>query len=311
MNIIEIEHLHKRFGDVHAVNDLSFTVPQGALFAFLGINGAGKSTTISIICSQLQKDSGTVRVGGKDLDEDPVGIKGRLGVVFQSSVLDGALTVEDNLRSRGALYGLHGKALKERIEWVSGLLDLVSLRGRTVSKLSGGQRRRVDVARALLHRPELLILDEPTTGLDPQTRAMLWQVISDLRKEREMTVFLTTHYMEETADADDVLILDSGRAVAHGSPLELKNQYTGDFITLYGVSEEEASSLGHPIQPIPGGYRVRVPDTAAATALILEKPALFRDYEITKGGMDDVFLSATGKHLSVDGEEKGSEVSRA
>lgn len=296
--IIEIEHLNKTFGDVKAVRDLSFRVKEGELFAFLGVNGAGKSTTISIMCGQQSKDSGKVVINGADLDESVDSIKRELGVVFQNSVLDRALSVKENLESRAALYGITRDAFDKRLAELAELLDFAGLMKRTVGKLSGGQRRRIDIARALLHSPKILILDEPTTGLDPQTRKLLWSAISRLRKEQNMTVFLTTHYMEEAADADYVVILDSGRIVAEGTPLELKNKYTGDFITLYGVTEDEARALGAAPEKIPGAYRIEVADTAHATELILQHPEIFRDYEITKGKMDDIFLAATGKVLT-------------
>ena len=298
MNIIAIEHLSKRFGEVQAVQDLSFCVKQGELFAFLGINGAGKSTTINIMCGQLAKDSGTVRIGGADLDRDPDSIKRNLGVVFQNSVLDKDLSVQDNLQSRAALYGIRGKEFKKRLLELAELLEFEDLLKRTVGKLSGGQRRRIDIARALLHKPKILILDEPTTGLDPQTRSTLWRVIGALRKNEGMTVFLTTHYMEEAADADYVVILDSGRIAAEGTPLALKNTYTGDFITLYGVKEKQIKQLGASYETIRDAYRVSVPNTTAATELILKYPEVFQDYEITKGKMDDVFLAVTGKKLT-------------
>lgn len=302
-NLIEISHLSKRFGQVQAVDDLSFRVKEGELFAFLGVNGAGKSTTIHIMCGQLPKDAGAVKIGGVDLDEDTDSIKRSLGVVFQNSVLDKDLSVRDNLQSRAALYGIRGRAFRERLEELAGLLEFQDLLGRTVGKLSGGQRRRIDIARALLHRPKLLILDEPTTGLDPQTRSVLWRVVGDLRKNEGMTVFLTTHYMEEAADADYVVILDSGKIAAEGTPLALKNTYTGDFITLYGVQEEQAKGLGAPYEAIRDAFRVSVPNTAAATELIRRQPELFRDFEITKGKMDDVFLAVTGKNLTGGGEK--------
>ena len=231
-DILEVRHLVKRFGDVTAVDDLSFRVREGELFAFLGVNGAGKSTTIHILCGQLARDGGSVRVCGADPDEAPEQLRRSLGVVFQSSVLDQALSVRDNLRSRAALYGIHGAEFTARLAELAEILELQPLLGRTVGKLSGGQRRRIDIARALLHRPEILILDEPTTGLDPQTRRLLWDVVQTLRRQENMTVFLTTHYMEEAADADYVVILDSGRIAAEGTPLALKNKYAGDFITL-------------------------------------------------------------------------------
>lgn len=302
-NLIEISHLVKSFGDVKAVQDLSFRVKSGELFAFLGINGAGKSTTINIMCGQLPKDGGKVLIDGIDIDRDPNGIKRSLGVVFQNSVLDKDLSVQDNLQSRAALYGIKGKEFKQRLLELAELLEFKDLLKRTVGKLSGGQRRRIDIARALLHNPKILILDEPTTGLDPQTRSMLWRVIEGLRKNEGMTVFLTTHYMEEAADADYVVILDGGKIAAEGTPLELKNTYTGDFIILYGVAETSVKKLGLPYDVIRDACRVSVPDTAAATELIIKYPEIFKDYEITKGKMDDVFLSVTGKEL-IGGAEK-------
>ena len=297
-NIIDISHLSKSFGDVKAVQDISFRVKEGELFAFLGVNGAGKSTTISIICGQLKKDAGIVVIDGHTLEQHPDQIKKDLGVVFQDCVLDKSLSVRDNLESRAALYGIAGKAFKERLNELAELLEFQDLLKRTVGKLSGGQRRRIDIARALLNRPRILILDEPTTGLDPQTRKHLWNVISKLRKEENMTVFLTTHYMEEAADADYVVILDSGKISAEGTPLHLKNTYTGDFVTIYGIEEAQAKSLGKPYESIRDAYRISVANTAEATELIIGHPEIFVDYEITKGKMDDVFLAVTGKKLT-------------
>ena len=295
--IIEIENLNKSFGKIHAVNDLSFSVRRGELFAFLGVNGAGKSTTISIICAQLAKDSGKVIVCGEDVDRDPSRVASRLGVVFQNSLLDQALSVRDNLESRAALYGITGKRFSARLAELSKLLDLDGLLKRTVGKLSGGQRRRIDIARALLHRPEVLILDEPTTGLDPQTRRMIWNVTETLRRDEGLTVFLTTHYMEEAADADYVIILDDGIISASGTPLALKNKYANDYITLYGTDTASAKALGYPAEAVGDACRITVPNTAEATRLIVGHPELFTDYEVTKGKMDDVFLAVTGKKL--------------
>jgi multidrug/hemolysin transport system ATP-binding protein len=300
-SIIEIKNLCKSFGTVRAVDDLSFHVKTGELFAFLGVNGAGKSTTINIMCGSLQKDSGSVIIDGSDIDSARK--SAALGIVFQNSVLDGALTVKENLKSRAALYGISGKDFSARFAELRSMLDFADFENRTVSKLSGGQRRRIDIARALFHRPGILILDEPTTGLDPQTRRLLWQVIDEIRRKENMTVFLTTHYMEEAADADYVVILDGGKIAAEGSPLELKNTYTGDFITLYGASEAEAAALGSEYEKIHGGYRISVGNTHKVTELITEHPEIFRDYEIVKGKMDDVFLAVTGKKLS-GGDER-------
>ncbi len=302
-NIIEINGLYKSFKDVKAVQDVSFCVKKGELFAFLGVNGAGKSTTISILCGQLEKDSGSVKINGVDLDDNTDDIKRDLGVVFQNSVLDKALSVKDNLESRASLYGIYGKDFENRLTELAKTLDFEDIIHRTVGKLSGGQRRRIDIARSLLHKPKILILDEPTTGLDPQTRKLLWSVVEDLRKKENMTVFLTTHYMEEATEADFVVILDAGKVVAEGTPLQLKNAYTGDFITIYNVDEASVKSLGLPYESVSNGYKISVENTAKATKLIVENPALFCDYEIVKGKMDDVFLAVTGKKL-VGGDEQ-------
>ncbi len=296
-NIIEIENLSKSFKDVKAVSDLSFSVKKGELFAFLGVNGAGKSTTISIICNQLKKDSGKIVIDGVDIDKNSESINSKLGVVFQASVLDGFLTVYDNLKNRAALYGIYGKEFEKRLDELSDILNFKDLLKRSVKKLSGGQRRKIDIARALFHHPKILILDEPTTGLDPQTRKNIWNVINKLRKEEQITVLLTTHYMEEAADADYVVIIDSGKKVASGTPLELKNKYTGDFITLYNVKEEDVIKLGFPYEVIRDAYRIAIPDTKTASDLIIEHQDIFNDFEITKGKMDDVFLQVTGKKL--------------
>lgn len=294
-NIIEIKNLDKSFQDVHAVDDLSLVVKEGELFAFLGVNGAGKSTTISIMCGTLSKDGGEVIIDGMNVDNDMKNITKEIGVVYQTSALDAKLSVKDNLTSRASLYGITGKAAKERIAALSEMLDFKELLPRTFEKLSGGQKRRVDVARALIHDPKILILDEPTTGLDPEARKLLWNVVTNLRKSRNMTVFLTTHYMEEAADADYVVILDKGKIAAVGTTLSLKNEYTGDFVTIYNAEEENVKALGLPYEKIRDAFRVSVKDTAEARDFIIKNPALFTDFEITKGKMDDVFLSVTGK----------------
>ena len=295
--IISIKNLNETFKEVKAVNNLSFKVKKGEFFAFLGINGAGKSTTISIMCGELTRDSGEVYIDGKNIDEQMESIKVKMGVVYQKNVLDDPLTVKDNLKFRAALYGIHGKEFEEKYEKLASLLDFADLSSRTYGKLSGGQKRRVDIARALIHDPEILILDEPTTGLDPQTRKTVWKVVNDLRKEKGLTVFLTTHYMEEVTDADYIVILNKGEVVAEGSPLELKNKYTGDFISIYNVSKEDIVLLGLPFNEIPNGYRIEVANTYEATKLIINNPNLFKDYEVIKGKMDDVFLNATGIKL--------------
>ena len=296
-NIIEISNLSKSYEKLKAVDDLSFAVKKGQLFAFLGENGAGKSTTISIMCGTLKKDQGKIVINGLSLDTDLEKISAQIGVVFQNSVLDGVLSVKDNLYLRASLYGIVGVQAKERVKYLAKVLDFEDLLNKTVNKLSGGQRRRIDVARALIHNPKILILDEPTTGLDPHTRRTLWSVIENLRKKEKITVFLTTHYMEETADADYVVILEKGKISAEGTPLELKNKYTGDFVTVYHASESKIKKLGLKYEVLPDAIRISVPNTNSAKELIIKHPELFEDFEITKGKMDDVFLSVTGKKL--------------
>lgn len=298
---IRVENLIKTFKDVRAVDGISFEAKEGELFAFLGENGAGKSTSISVICGLLKKDGGKVTVDGRDIDEDDT-IKSEIGVVFQSSVLDKALSARENLTYRAALYGIVGEACKNRIKELNELLDFGEFIDRPLAKLSGGQKRKIDIARALLNRPKILILDEPTTGLDPQTRKTVWSVVEKLQREEKMTVFLTTHYMEEAAKADYVVILDHGKVAAEGTPRQLKNAYTGDFIVVYGAKRKAFEAAfgdtnADKIREIPDGLKIAVKDTAEAAKMIAAHPELFQDFEVQKGNMDDVFLAVTGKTL--------------
>lgn len=297
MSIIEIKNLKKSFGQIKAVDDISFNVEEGSLFAFLGINGAGKSTTINIICGDYEKDAGTVIVDGINIDNQHNLIKPKLGVVYQDSVLDKQLSVKDNLEYKASLYGIVGKEFKNRLQEINKLLDIENLLNRPLGKLSGGQRRRVDIARAILHSPKILILDEPTTGLDPQTRSKVWDALNLLRKKDNVTIFLTTHYMEEAADADNVVILDSGKIVAQGTPFQLKKKYANDYIRLYNIKEKDVKTLSVNYEKLIDCFKIAVKTTQEATQLILDNPKLFKDYEITKGKLDDVFLAVTGKKL--------------
>ena len=298
-DVIVIDNLSKSYKQLKAVDDLSFRIKRGELFAFLGINGAGKSTTINIICGQLKKDQGKVYIADMDIDKNLQLIKQKIVVVFQNSLLDPQLSVKDNLQVKASLYSMKKDEIKKRVEYLAELLDFKSYINRPIGKLSGGQKRRIDIARALLHQPEILILDEPTTGLDPQTRKMMWNVINKLRKEKDMTVLLTTHYMEEASEADYVVIIDSGKKVAEGTPLELKNKYVGDYMLIYNTDEDKIKRLNLPYEKIPLGYRIEVKDTKEATELIKNNSDLFIDYELIKGKMDDVFLRVTGKSLEV------------
>ncbi len=220
--IIKVENLFKSYDSVKAVNGISFTVREGSLFSFLGTNGAGKSTTINILTTLIQKTSGNVTVGGFDIEHNPEKIRGLIGVVFQDSVLDPLLTVRENLSVRGSLYGFNGAKLKNSVNTAAKITGVEEFISRPYGKLSGGQRRRADIARALIHLPKLLFLDEPTTGLDPKTRRDIWQLIRDLQRTNGMTVFLTTHYMEEAADSEEIVIIHKGVIKAKGTPLELK-----------------------------------------------------------------------------------------
>lgn len=302
-NIIEIKNLFKSYGDLLAVNNLSFNVKEGDFFAFLGVNGAGKSTTISILTGVLNKNSGEVLIDGKDISKHKNEILSEIGVVFQNTTLDLKLSVKDNLYSRAALYGYSNKQIKERVNEVAELLKFKDLLNKTYGHLSGGQKRRIDVARGLLNKPKLLILDEPTTGLDPMTRKLLWSVITSLRKNGKMTILLTTHYMEEAAEADNIVIISKGSIAAEGTPLELKNKYTGDFIYLYNSSEKDVKKLGKPYKKISDYFKIEVKNTDEAKKLIISYPDIFVDFEISKGKMDDVFLAVTGEELK-EGDNK-------
>lgn len=296
-DIIEIKNLYKSYNKKLAVKDLSIKVKESELYAFLGVNGAGKSTTINIMCNELKKDSGQVIIDGHDIEKEADLIKKEIGVVFQSSSLDKKLSVYDNLKSRAALYDIKGKEFTDRLNEISELLDFKDYLKKPLEKLSGGQKRRIDIARALFHHPKILILDEPTTGLDPMTRKLIWEVIDSLRKKEKLTVFLTTHYMEEASEADYVTIIDEGIIIAEGTPLDLKNKYVGDYVLLYNVNEEEVKKLNLEYTPIRDGFKVQVENIEKAKKLIIDNPSIFTDFEVIKGKMDDVFLSVTGKRL--------------
>lgn len=305
---LKIENLTKFYGDVKAVDNISFEVERGSLFAFLGINGAGKSTTINIICSILRKDGGKIYVNGYDLDVDSYEIKRGTGIVFQSSVLDGELTVRQNLEIRTSFYALSREEKKKNVADIIELLELQPILNQSVRTLSGGQLRRVDIARAMVHRPKLLILDEPTTGLDPKNRLSVWALIDKIRRETGMTVFLTTHYLEEAEKATDVVIMDKGRIIAHGTPNELKNRYSSD--SLYSYSPRDKAFEGALLQRNAvfsynaerGAYKISIRDTEEAKQLIAAYGGYLKDIEIVKGNMDDVFLNVTGKDIKIFGE---------
>ena len=301
--MIEVNDLKKSYGKVQAVKSLSFYVEQGKLFAFLGPNGAGKSTTIDIITTFLQKDSGTVTIDGLTLGKDDDKIRRIIGAVFQDNMLDELLTVRENILMRGALYGLKGTALKEAVSKAIAAAEVEDFQNRRYGKLSGGQRRRADIARALVHTPKILFLDEPTTGLDPQTRKTVWETIRRLQQETGMTVFLTTHYMEEAAEADYVVVIDSGEIAARGTPSQLKETYAGDFLKLVpkkASAEKIRAWLTDKKLPFTENtdtFRVSIPHTMDALPLVDECRHDLDSLEIVSGTMDDAFIAITGKEI--------------
>ncbi len=309
--IIKIENLEKSFGKVKAVRKINLEVYEGSLFAFLGINGAGKSTTISMMYGGLKIDSGRITICGQDVATHLDKIKNQIGVVFQDPVLDKTLTVYENLKFRAGFYGIFGQDFKARYQELEKLFDLAEIKNQKIQKLSGGQKRRVDIARAIIHQPKILILDEPTTGLDPGTRSKVWRIISKLREDYKMTIFLTTHYMEEAADADYVTILDKGRIIAEGTPLELKTQYATDVLHLYGVDESEVKKLKLPYQKIHKDFQIKVKNSAVVTQLIVKNPELFQDFELIKSTLDDVFLAVTKSRPGADISESKNSKTKA
>lgn len=300
-NIIEVNHLSKSYGSIHAVKDVSLFVKQGKLFAFLGPNGAGKSTTINSICTFLKPDKGEVFVNGYRLGEDDDRIRDSIGVVFQESLLDRLLTVEENLYIRGSFYHLKGKALKEAVKKACQAVEIESLLKRPYGKLSGGQRRRADIARALVHTPKILFLDEPTTGLDPQTRKNVWDTVKRLQKEQGMTVFLTTHYMEEAEEADYCVVVDDGKIAAEGTPFDLKEKYAKDKLCLKPGREPEIIKLlsekGISYEKKADLLEIKLQTTMEALPLLKAAEPFLEGFTVVKGSMDDVFLEITGKEI--------------
>lgn len=299
--IIEVEHLKKYYGQVKAVDDISFYVEKGKLFAFLGPNGAGKSTTIDVICTFLKPDSGKVTIDGHVLGKDDDAIRSSIGVVFQDGFLDDLLTVEENIKYRGSFYGLKGKALQDaflRVVEATGIKDFLK---RQYKKLSGGQKRRADIARALIHTPKILFLDEPTTGLDPQTRKKVWETIVNMQKDSDMTVFMTTHYMEEASEADYVIIIDNGKIAARGTPYELRKTHAHDSLRIaYNDLETIKTILNQKgLQYKTHNGEIVIPLTKTLDALeILDAcKQHVLSFEVLSGTLDDAFINITGKEI--------------
>ena len=299
--IIQVENLSKSYGDVRAVKGISFFVEQGKLFAFLGPNGAGKSTTINMICTFLKPNAGSVTVNGYVLGKEDDGIRNSIGVVFQDGLLDNFLTVRENLCVRGSLYGLSGKALKNAVQNAISAVSIESFADRRYGKLSGGQRRRADIARALVTRPEILFLDEPTTGLDPHTRRAVWDTILNLQKTTGMTVFLTTHYMEEADGADYVIVIDDGKIAAKGTPTELCETYAQDKLLLHCADMDKVKAYlkEQKIEytQVADNLIIGIGDSFEALPVVEGCREHLKGFEVTVGSMDDAFLGITGKEL--------------
>jgi len=299
--VIEVNKLRKNYGSLVAVKDISFYVERGKLFSFLGPNGAGKSTTIDTLCTLLDFDGGEVVIDGFDLRRNEQDIRQIIGVVFQDNMLDALLTIRENLMLRAGLYTSDKSKIKKAVTDAMQLAELSEFIDRPYGKLSGGQRRRADIARALINTPKILFLDEPTTGLDPQTRRNIWNTIRHLQLETGMTVFLTTHYMEEAAESDFVIVIDHGEIAAKGTPSELKTRYAADTLRLSAKDEEK---LGHVLQELQLDFTVhadefivKVPDTMAAIPILAKCRDHISSFQVLQGTMDDAFIGITGREL--------------
>ena len=299
--VITAKGLSKHFGNVKAVDDISFTVEKGELFGFLGVNGAGKSTTINMLCTILGPTAGSAEICGLELGKKDMEIRKKIGVVYQNSCLDDRLTVKENLFTRGVLYEKNSGRLTENIARMVEILELSDVYKRSFGKLSGGQKRRCEIARALIHTPDILFLDEPTTGLDPATRKKVWECLEKLRKEESMTVFLTTHYMEEAARASHIAVMDAGKIKEYGTPFSLKETYAKDKLRLVPKNENALKlqavleKMGLSVRKKEEYLVVSLSDSLAAIPVLSAVEALLEGFEMVQGSMDDVFLNVTGK----------------
>ncbi|MGI6005720.1 MAG: ABC transporter ATP-binding protein [Christensenellales bacterium] len=299
--IIQVEGLKKAYGPVQAVQGISFYVERGKLFAFLGPNGAGKSTTIDILCTILEADAGAVTIDDHKLGSDDAAIRAAIGVVFQDHLLDPLLTVEENMRARGSFYKKSRAELNAAVRWAAQAADVEDFIKRPYGKLSGGQKRRADIARALINTPKILFLDEPTTGLDPQTRKNVWDSIRHLQNETGMSVFLTTHYMEEAAEADYIVVIDDGRISAKGTPTQLREKYASDLLKLFPMDEKRLiAALNEqqvPYTHISDRIVIKIDSTMEALPLLDLCRPYIAGFEVLNGTMDDAFVGITGKEI--------------
>ncbi|MDE7229570.1 MAG: ABC transporter ATP-binding protein [Oscillospiraceae bacterium] len=303
MNAISVKNLTKTYGSVNAVDNISFSVEKGSLIGFLGVNGAGKSTTINMMSTLLEPNSGNIEICGCDIKKDSRKVREKTGIVYQNNVLDDLLTVKENLLCRGMLRCTDKKQAIARLTELEEIFSLTDILKKKYHTLSGGQKRRCEIAAALMHTPKVLILDEPTTGLDPSARREVWRTIEQLRKKTKMTVFLTTHYMEEAAGADKIIIISKGRIVAEGLPHELKEKYAADYLKIYCDNSQKTELLknlalnGTKYTDESYGLKISLASTKDALPLLEKAENIFEGFEVIQGTMDDVFLNATKEDI--------------
>ncbi|MEV7085330.1 ATP-binding cassette domain-containing protein [Streptomyces sp. NPDC093085] len=301
--------LRKTYAGVAAVRGIDLTVPPGETFAFLGPNGAGKSTTIAILTTLARPTAGRAEIAGLDVTRHPAQVRRRIGLVFQDLTVDPELTAEENLLFHAHLYGVPHRQARTRAAELLGLIGLADRRRSLVRTFSGGMKRRLEIARGLLHTPHLLFLDEPTIGLDPQTRIHLWDHLHQVRREARTTLFLTTHYLDEAEQCDRIAIIDHGRIVAQGTPAALKAAVGDDTIHLHTADDHAArraleERFGLHAGPAPGGLRVHVSDGAATVPwLCTELGVPVISVTVTRPSLDDVFLHHTGRSMRDTGND--------
>lgn len=300
-NIIEVSRFSKEYGSFKAVDDISFDVKEGEIFAFLGPNGAGKSTTINTLCTILDKTSGVMTINGHDVARQKDKVRKDIGIVFQDSTLDARLTVEENLKFHCNFYKVPKNQIDERINFVLNLVELTDWKKVKVAGLSGGMKRRVEIARGLVHYPKVLFLDEPTTGLDPQTRANVWEYIRKLQKQKNITIFLTTHYMDEAEICSNVAIMDHGKIIAYDTPDNLKKQFTNTVLQIECKRPEEledyleGQNIRHEIRN--RNFVINTTQPSKALELLTAVKDNIIDFEVKKGTLNEVFLAITGKEI--------------
>ena len=283
MNAIQVSNLTKCYGDVTAVNHISFAVEKGTMLGFLGVNGAGKTTAINMLSTLITPDEGKAEICGHVLGKENESIRRKIGIVYQQNYLDDIMTVRENLMCRGIIHGTDKKEAKKQCEKLTELLKLEDILDRRYKLLSGGQKRRSEIAAALMHTPEILFLDEPTTGLDPATRQDVWEIVKNLQEKEAMTVFLTTHYMEEAAEADNIIIMDRGNIITSGTPFSLKEAYAKDKVKLF-YKDGQIKEM-------------TLESTLDALEILEKEKGSLQGFEVIQGNMDDVFLNAVGKSL--------------